>query len=552
MKKLIAFICMILVCTLLAACNPPIPSNPSVGGGDENPPIETPVQKRILNADGSYGGTLNAELYGEGAPLNGEYDHVDSGYYMNTDYYSLNSTATRTIFPNVATYQQTMADSSGLACALMVMAYSGEDVSVNNELKLVNDYEALTGTTVYGNGTTAEGLVELFTKHGYAARTGEYAETGSTQEENFGIFTAWAKNHLDNGRFIMVRYQDASKGGWKLIIGLDDMGTEINRDNVLIFADPYDVSDHNQDGYSIEGLGRFYRWWQQMEYSGEYTDRCDYLVVAPKVIVNHVRGESNIVRTKAVPDLYLYLNPDGTYGGGREGKESVYGTGATFNGANNHLDSIYYSMPDYYNMESTATRTILTNYRAFQQTMASSCGICSTMTVLLYYGFDYKALGCESVLDFEEWLVLTYEDINDDIIYNSGVGSKGLHALTTSMGFNPTKGSYSKANFQNPEASMEFPTYLEFTTWAQTNLLKGTPMPISFRPHSGHWEVIIGYDDMGTSFIYDDVLVFADSGDSWDHYQDGYNTYPATLFFRQWYNGSFTYNQQFNIFDKLA
>ena len=543
---------MILACAVLAGCKGPIPSVPQFDG-TENPPIEAPVQKRILNADGSYGGSLNAELYGEGAPLNGEYDNVDAGYYMTTDYYSLNSTVTRTLIPNVATYQQTMADSSGLACALMVMAYSGEDVSVNNELALVSAYERINETTVYGNGTTAEGLVELFTEYGYAARTGEYVEPSTVQEENFAHFTAWAKNHLDSGRFIMVRYQDSAKGGWKLIIGIDDMGTEINRDNVLIFADPYDVSDHYQDGYATEGVGRFYRWWQQMELSGAYTDRCDYLVVAPKVLINHERAEeSNIVRTKEVPELHLYLNPDGTYGGGREGKENVYGSGATFNGANNHLDSIYYSMPDYYNMQSTNTRLILTNYRAFQQTMASSCGICSTMSVLLYYGFDYQAVGCETVLDFEEWLVLKYESITGDVIYNSGVGSNGLNKLTTNLGFSPTKGSYSKANFVDAQTSMMFPTYAEFTDWVKGNLVKGTPMPISFRPHSGHWEVIIGYDDMGTEFIYDDVVVLADSGDSWDHYQDGYNTMPATLFFRQWYNGSFTYNQQYNYFDNIA
>ena len=147
---------------------------------------------------------------------------------------------------------------------------------------------------------------------------------------------------------------------------------------------------------------------------------------------------------------------------------------------------------------------------------------------------------------------MKYESITGDVIYNSGVGSNGLNKLTTNLGFSPIKGSYSKANFVDAQTSMMFPTYAEFTDWVKGNLVKGTPMPISFRPHSGHWEVIIGYDDMGTEFIYDDVVVLADSGDSWDHYQDGYNTMPATLFFRQWYNGSFTYNQQYNFFDKLA
>ena len=98
---------------------------------------------------------------------------------------------------------------------------------------------------------------------------------------------------------------------------------------------------------------------------------------------------------------------------------------------------------------------------------------------------------------------------------------------------------------------MIFSTYSEFTQWVKQNLSKGTPMPVSWRPHGGHWEVIIGYDDMGTDYPYDDVLILADSGDSWDHYQDGYNTYTATQFYAQWFNGSFTYNQQYNVFDNV-
>ena len=32
------------------------------------------------------------------------------------------------------------------------------------------------------------------------------------------------------------------------------MGTENLRDDVLIFADPFDTSDHNQDGYTVGSL----------------------------------------------------------------------------------------------------------------------------------------------------------------------------------------------------------------------------------------------------------------------------------------------------------
>ena len=117
----------------------------------------------IRNADGSYGGSLSVEEYGEGAPLNGKYDVKNSDYYtVNNDYYAMPSTEERVIFPQFASYQQTMQDSSGIACLLMVLHYLGEDVeNTYNELALVKRYEQVTGTTVFGNGTTAGGLIDL-------------------------------------------------------------------------------------------------------------------------------------------------------------------------------------------------------------------------------------------------------------------------------------------------------------------------------------------------------------------------------------------------------
>ena len=45
-------------------------------------------------------------------------------------------------------------------------------------------------------------------------------------------------------------------GHWQVVIGYDDMGTEGTQDDVLILMDPYDTTDHNQDGYVIESYER--------------------------------------------------------------------------------------------------------------------------------------------------------------------------------------------------------------------------------------------------------------------------------------------------------
>ncbi|MDL2254494.1 hypothetical protein LJC49_10605 [Ruminococcaceae bacterium OttesenSCG-928-I18] len=43
-----------------------------------------------------------------------------------------------------------------------------------------------------------------------------------------------------------------------MIIGYNTMGTEAENNDVLIMSDPYDTTDHSQDGYMVYGAPRFY------------------------------------------------------------------------------------------------------------------------------------------------------------------------------------------------------------------------------------------------------------------------------------------------------
>ncbi len=68
-------------------------------------------------------------------------------------------------------------------------------------------------------------------------------------------------------------------------------------------------------------------------------------------------------------------------------------------------------------------------------------------------------------------------------------------------------------------------------------------------------KVIIAHGDFKTEITLNVItagvdgveIKFADSLET-----GGNLSLDATLFFRQWYNGSFTYNQQYNYFDRLA
>ncbi len=80
-----------------------------------------------------------------------------------------------------------------------------------------------------------------------------------------------------------------------------------------------------------------------------------------------------------------------------------------------------------------------------------------------------------------------------------------------------------------------------FTTFVRSNLDAGTPILIDWLDWAGHWQVIIGYDTMGTPDLFgDDVIIVADPYDTSDHYQDGYFTIPAERFFYMWKEGIYT------------
>ena len=78
---------------------------------------------------------------------------------------------------------------------------------------------------------------------------------------SFGILyvavdMAFIRERIAAGIPILVGWNDWG-GHWQVIIGYDTMGTEYEGDDVIIVADPFDTTDHNQDGYGVYGAERF-------------------------------------------------------------------------------------------------------------------------------------------------------------------------------------------------------------------------------------------------------------------------------------------------------
>lgn len=182
----------------------------------------------------------------------GKADNNRSRYYVENDYYNMKSEGTLHILEHFETYQQTTEYTCGAACALMVLNWYGK--KKYHEMAVSQLVESHTS-----RGSTVENIADFFELigwnvdfHGSAERKFETVE----DVERFFIDT------IDSGTPIMIDWVDWA-GHWQVLIGIDTCNSESPYDDVLIFADPYDITDHKQDGYYTFPLGRFFGMWRE-------------------------------------------------------------------------------------------------------------------------------------------------------------------------------------------------------------------------------------------------------------------------------------------------
>lgn len=179
-----------------------------------------------------------------------EGDHADSPYYNTVDFYNLKSTDTLTILENFKTKQQSSEWSCGVVAIEMILEYYGVRGDYNEEsLAMLRPNQMTPGPT------TLDQAIAVFEAVGGFELETTRDLPGENLYEEFTLETI--KNYLDQGIPVMVCWNDWG-AHWQVIIGYDTMGTETTQDDVLIVADSYDTTDHNQDGYGVYPAERFY------------------------------------------------------------------------------------------------------------------------------------------------------------------------------------------------------------------------------------------------------------------------------------------------------
>lgn len=288
MKKLIVcFLTTVLAAGLLAGCAGQAASSAAASqtASSQQPQSKSEATSSVESqSTAAFGGNFTDEMkipYGvDISPEDGadsverQGDHPGSPYFSQIDPYNLTSTDTLTILPKFKTIQQTSEWSCGVAAALMVLDYYGK----------LGDYNEQTLAELRPQGdkpgaTSLSEAVQIFNKVG-GFELVTPVDFGENLQDEFTLATI--QDFLKDGVAVMVCWNDWG-GHWQVIIGYDTMGTETLQDDVLIVADPYDTTDHNQDGYGVYGAERFYYNFTTYDFFPELEGN-DMLFIAAKPI----------------------------------------------------------------------------------------------------------------------------------------------------------------------------------------------------------------------------------------------------------------------------
>ena len=178
--------------------------------------------------------------------------------------------------------------------------------------------------------------------------------------------------------------------------------------------------------------------------------------------------------------------------------------------------SPYYNHLDFFNGNITPTLKIIKKFKTYQQSTDFTCGAASLLMVLNHWNIVdkneldlAKEMGICSFDDTEKGFYKCYPAAIEIAVKNRGIKTVPQQKFETPESF---------AEFVKKQIMVDSPILVEWCTWG------------------GHWTVIIGFDDMGTTDVSNYVLIMADPYDTTDHCQDGYVIVPFEKFFYEWFD----------------
>lgn len=178
----------------------------------------------------------------------------------------------------------------------------------------------------------------------------------------------------------------------------------------------------------------------------------------------------------------------------------------------------YYIDHEFFNLKSDDMLTIISNFPTYQQTTGSTCGPCSLLMVMKYFGIEQDEMYIS-------------KKVNCKI--PGGTKIRDMENYLVEMGFEILSEKDLERNSDGKFFSFE-----QFKDFVKENLKQGFPIIIENVESGGHYRVIIGYDELSkeTHDERNDMLIMADSADTYDMINDGYNYAPAYRTFNMWFD----------------
>lgn len=201
-------------------------------------------------------------------------DVSDSPYFKSVDVYHLRSHGSLTVLPQYPAKQQETEYTCGPAAAWTVVQYY-LGTAPDDERTMAK----IMGTHPAGMqdpGTNTRGMSRYFEQKGWTVHNA--LKDGSPKD--YPAFKAFVLKNLRAGTPILVENVDWG-GHWRVIIGFDTMGDDQDANDVLILADPYDTTDHRQDGYGIVPAQRFYYMWFDAQLFRKGEQRRQWVTAVP-------------------------------------------------------------------------------------------------------------------------------------------------------------------------------------------------------------------------------------------------------------------------------
>ena len=194
-------------------------------------------------------------------------------------------------------------------------------------------------------------------------------------------------------------------------------------------------------------------------------------------------------------------------------------------------NSKYYNYLDIYNMKSGGSLILLEKFKTYQQTSSYSCGPASILMAIHYLD--------GTVLDETE--IVKKAKADDE----TGTLTSNLEEAISSFGYTfDSKNNYTDET--NPARDEE-----HFSKYIKESLKNNESIIVLSNDWSGHYSVIIGYDDMGTDRFDDDVIILADPYDTTDHISDGYTIFSFERYYAQMIDNVFGVEDEKLYFNRI-